>query len=165
MRNAVRMLASVMLIQMSTLAFADWESTILPRDFQSENSLVKALDSAKQSGRSAIVYYTRTNCPPCNVLQGRLRKEDVAKPYRDMYVFTAVWGSSMGNAERERYRAEFGVEGAPTWIFFRNDGTYVCTASGGFRSDQAGMELHQIVQSKIAEPSRTSAAIKPLSCL
>jgi thioredoxin-related protein len=159
------MLATFVMLLVSPFAFADWESTILPRDFQTDNSLAKALASAKQSGKSVIVYYTRTNCPPCNVLQGRLRKEDVAKPYRDMYIFTAVWGSSMGNAERERYRQEFAVEGAPTWIFFRNDGTYVCTASGGFRSDLAGTELHQVVQSKIVEPYKTGAANKPLSCI
>jgi thioredoxin-related protein len=165
MQDAVRVLAALIMIQVSTFAFADWESTILPRDFQTENSLAKALASAKQSGRSVIMYYTRTSCPPCNVLQGRLRKEDVAKPYRDMYVFTAVWGSSMGNAERERYRQEFAVEGAPTWIFFRNDGTYICTASGGFRSDQAGMELHQVVQSKIVAASKTGVANEPLTCI
>lgn len=71
-------------------ARADWESAILPKSFQSEGSLPKALEVAQASGRSVIVYYTRTNCPPCNVLQSRLRDPSIGAPFAQDFVFTAV---------------------------------------------------------------------------
>jgi hypothetical protein len=119
---------------------------LLPDGFAHEDSLAKAVATARGSDRAIIVYYTRTNCPPCGSLQRRLRKEEVGAPYRDGYVFTAVWGSSMGSYDRESYRTQYWVQGAPTWIFFNRHGKYVCTAAGGFTSDEAGAQLHKTVQ-------------------
>ena len=158
---SISVLASALLLSHS--AVADWESSILPRDFKTENTMAKALATARGSGRQVIVYYTRTNCPPCNALQARLRKEAVAKPYRDSYVFTAVWGSSMGHAEREDYRTRYGVQGAPTWLVFTEEGKYVCTSGGGFESDEGAMLLHQAVQSKVASPTEAAAPGPPLA--
>jgi hypothetical protein len=139
-------------------AYADWESSILPKDFHTASSLTRAIENGKQSGRPIILYYTRTSCPPCDVLQARLRKEDVAKPYRESYIFTAVWGSSMGQMDQQRYRDRYGARGAPSWIVFTSDGRYVCTAVGGFKSDEAGAVLHKAIQAKVSAPSKEEPA-------
>ena len=131
-------------------ARADWESHLLPRDFDMASSMEKALLLAKQKDKGVIIYYTRTNCPPCNVLQSTLRQEAVAAPYRTAYVFTAVWGSSMGSAERESYRKRFDVQGAPTLLVFNNAGQYVCTARGGFSTADEATKVHAAAQSYLA---------------
>ena len=162
--NARLIFASLASLLVTASAVADWEALILPRDFQSESSLAKAVFAAKQAGKHVILYYTRTNCPPCRVLQGRLRIESVAKPYRESYVFTAVWGSSMGDSEREHYRRRFGVLGAPTWLAFTNDGKYICTSSGGFETDQGAAALHQAIQAHLAG-AEENASNEPRSCI
>jgi thioredoxin-related protein len=153
----------------STLLFplrasADWESAILPRDFKTESTLAKALTVARDTDRQVIVYYTRTNCPPCTVLQARLRKDAVAKPFRESYVFTAVWGSSMGHAEREEYRSRYGVQGAPTWLVFTREGKYVCTSGEGFESDDGAVALHRAAQVLLAAQTEPAAS-GPRRCL
>ena len=156
------MLAALLATPIAT--YADWESSILPKDFTTASSMSRAIENGKQSGRPIIVYYTRTNCPPCDVLQARLRKEDVAKPYRESYIFTAVWGSSMGQMDQQRYRDQYGTRGAPSWIVFTSDGRYVCTAVGGFKADDAGAALHTAIQAKVAAvPKEASASIA--SCI
>ena len=162
--TTVRNVLPIIFVVACSTTFADWESSILPRDFKTESGLSKALTAARQSGQHVIVYYTRTNCPPCRQLQARLRKESVAKPYRDSYVFTAVWGSSMDSTEREHYRQRFGVQGAPTWIVFKNDGQYVCTSEGGFETDEAGEQLHKALQSLLAAPSADGSSDTPRRC-
>lgn len=146
----------------SALSF--FESSILPSDFRTENSMSKAVAVARDSGKGVILYYTRTNCPPCNALQARLKQDDVGKLYRESYVFTAAWGSSMSSAEREDYRARYGVLGAPTWLLFTNEGQYVCTSDGGFRSQTAGVELHQAMQTLLAAPE-AAARSGPRHCM
>lgn len=145
-------------------AVADWESFILPGDFQTESSLAQAIVTAKRTDKHVIVYYTRTNCPPCNVLRSRLRSEVVARPYRDSYVFTVAWGSSMGSVERDQYRQRYRVLGAPTWLVFANDGRYVCTAAGGFQTDEGGQALHQAIQAQLPGAAQWSDA-EPRNCL
>ncbi len=152
-----------LLLSVSSLVHADWEGYLLPDGFAHQDSLAKAIATANGSGRAVVVYYTRTNCPPCNNLQRRIRKEEVGAPYRDGYVFTAVWGSSMGSYERDSYRTKYWVQGAPTWIFFNRHGKYVCTAAGGFTSDEAGTQLHKTVQSLLATPIEGESAA-PRSC-
>lgn len=137
-------------------AFADWESILFPKDFQTENNRAKATATAQQSGKHVIVYATRTNCPPCDALRYVLRTDSVAKQFRDAYVFTAVWNSSMGNAEREDYRNRYGVQGAPTWIIFTNTGKYVCTAPGVFLNAEEANARHKAIQARLANVSETS---------
>jgi thioredoxin-related protein len=144
-------------------ASAEWESHLLPRDFDMASTMEKALVLAKQKDKAVIVYYTRTNCPPCNVLQSRLRQEAVAAPYRASYVFTAVWGSSMGHAERESYRKRFDVQGAPTLLVFNNAGQYVCTARGGFFTTDEATKVHAAAQTYLAMPR--SADQGPRRCV
>jgi thioredoxin-related protein len=147
--NNLRHFLLVLLIVPFSSAFADWESTLFPREFRTESSLAKATAIARESNKHVIVYATRTNCPPCDVLRSRLRRDEIAKPYRDSYVFTAVWNSSMSSAERENYRQKYDVQGAPTWIVFTNTGQYVCTARGAFSSDEEGAKLHQDIQARL----------------
>ncbi|MEF8747837.1 MAG: thioredoxin fold domain-containing protein [Candidatus Accumulibacter propinquus] len=161
--NKIFQLLITLFFSVSSLAHADWEGYLLPDGFAHENSLAKAVETAKGSGKAVIVYYTRTNCPPCSSLQNRLRKEEIGIPYRDGYVFTAVWGTSMRSDERDRYRTQFWVQGAPTWIIFNRHGKYVCTAAGGFTSDEAGTQLHKTVQSLLATSTEGESAT-PRSC-
>lgn len=147
----------IALLTLSSITVAAWESTILPRTFSHENSLEKALVRATSEGKNVIVYYTRTKCPPCDVLRGRLNREEVGKQFQQNYVFTAVWGSSMGHEERESYRSRFGVRGAPTWIVYSAKGKYVCTARGGFESDEGGAALHLAAQAALKESSTNEA--------
>jgi len=150
----------LLLLSVAVSAHADWESSILPKDFVFESSLTKAVSTAQGAGKAVIVYYTRTQCPPCDVLQWRLRKEEVGNPYRSAYVFTAVWGTAIGYTERENYRSKYGVPAAPTWIVFNSRGKYVCTAPGGFGSDEAGLRLHEAVQSLLAQAEGEANAVR-----
>lgn len=135
-------------------AFAEWESTILPKGFTYEASLSKAIDRAAQEGKAVVLYYTRTNCPPCDALRQRLRNDPVGEIYRNKYVFSAVWGSSMSKTEQDQFRGRYGFGGAPAWMFFNSQGTYLCTARGGvFESDEEGIKLHTAVQAMIANPA------------
>ena len=150
-------LAVVMLALASPNALSEWESFLLPKDFAHQNSLTKAVTEAKRTGRHVILYYTRTKCPPCEVLQRELRNESTALLFKDRYVFTAVWGSAMGHSERELYRSRYAVQGAPTWLVFTNEGEYVCTAQGGFDSGEGAKRLHEAAQRLLAaQESRAS---------
>ncbi len=152
----------VILLTFAGVANSSWESSILPRGFTHEPSIDKAYSRAAKEQKAVIVYYTRTSCPPCDVLQGRLRNESVAKPFRDGYVFTAVWGNTLGLQEREHYRSRFGVQGAPTWIVFNSQGAYVCTAPGGFSSDSEGLALDQSIRASLI--SSTPSSSTPVIC-
>ena len=157
MRTHIRFSVSILAAVCSLNAQADWESSLLPNDFAHQNSLKKAVAEAKRTDKHVILYYTRTNCPPCEVLQRELRSEPTASLYRDRYVFTAVWGSSMGETERKHYRGRYNVQGAPTWLVFTNEGEYLCTAQGGFRSSTGAKQLQEAAQNLLkAEGSRGS---------
>lgn len=145
-------------------AYAEGEARILPRDFAKEGSLESATIRAAKEGKAVVLYYTRTQCPPCEILQWRLRKEDVAANYRESYVFTAVWGTSMNYTERQHYRSTYNVGGAPTWIFFTSDGQYLCTSSGGFSTDEHGARLHAAVQARLKQPSQ-KVSTGPRACM
>lgn len=147
----------ICLTMMCAPVLASWESHILPSDFDSADSLEKAIALAKQKDKAVIVYYTRTNCPPCDALRSRLRSdEEIAASFKTNYVFTVVWGSSMGRDERENYRNRFGVQGAPTWIVFNANGEYVCTSSGGIYTNENGKKIHEAIQSRITAGAQKS---------
>jgi thioredoxin-related protein len=165
MRRGFTQFVALSIMLASSAALADWESSILPSTFQMESSREKALATAKQSGKHVIVYYTRTNCPPCNVIQYYLRtNEDVARPFRESYVFTAVWGTAMGRAERDEYRTKYDVSSAPSWLVFTNAGEYVCTARGGFDGVAGAAQLHAALKEKLAAPP-TDATLAARACL
>jgi len=149
-----------LLVSGSGSALAEWESTILPQSFRYESSFAAASARASEENKTLIVYYTRTRCPPCDWLRAMLKKESVGAPFRDNYVFTVVWGSSMGYKEREQYRSQFGVQGAPTWIVYNPKGQYLCTARGGFDSDEGGAKLHAAVQALRATEGGSGFAVR-----
>lgn len=70
----------------------------------------------------------------------------------------------MSHSERERYRQQFSVQGAPTWIVFRANGEYVCTSEGGFTSEANGRKLAQVLSQTIASQS-ADASLKPRTCM
>jgi hypothetical protein len=139
----------------------------LPKDFQTASSLDQALTLASSDKRPVILYYTRTNCPPCRVVQGLLRGEAAGGLFRDTYVFTALWGTSMGHAERETLRSRYDVQGAPTWVVFRHTGEYLCTARGAFSSAEEAATLHRAIQGRLAGSTSVAsgAPSTPLGCL
>jgi hypothetical protein len=140
-----------------------WESALLPKDFQTASSLHKALTLASSGKRPVILYYTRTNCPPCSVVQGLLRGETAGGLFRDAYVFTALWGTSMGHAERETLRSRYDVQGAPTWVVFRHTGEYLCTARGAFSTADEAAALHRAIQTRLASGTAFPSGATPAS--
>ena len=147
----------------SVVAQAEWESHLLPRSFDHADSMPKALALAREKNKTVILYYTRTSCPPCNWLQAQLRQDSVGQPYRENYVFTAVWGNGMNSDERQQYRSRYDVQGAPTWLFFNADGGYVCTSRGGFASPEDAKVLHDAVQQLLAAATGP-APDRPRNC-
>jgi thioredoxin-related protein len=143
-------------------ALADWESSLLPSDFDHASNLANATKLADEKGKAVVLYYTRTNCPPCTVLQGNLRNPAIGAPFKAGYVFTAVWGTSINRSEREAYRSKFDIQSAPTWVFFTGKGEYVCTSRGGFESGEHGARLHEAVKVLLASDSRSAS---PRACL
>ena len=133
-------------------ARADWESSLFPSDYTIESSLPKAIQTAIQTNKHVIVYYTRTSCPPCNLLQGFLRNDEVRSMYSKSYVFTAVWGNSMSHSQRENYRIDFDIQGAPTFLVYHSSGQYICTSRGGFGSVAAGKRLFSALEILLREP-------------
>ena len=131
-------------------AYADWEGSVLPDGYTTESSLEKALQTARSREKSVIVYYTRANCPPCQILQSNLRREEIRRAYETHYVFTVVWGNGMNYSKREAYRSQYKVKGAPTWIIYNRNGDYLCTSHGGFRNPDAGLKLHKQLQDAIS---------------
>lgn len=143
-------------------AHADWESSLLPRDFDHASNLADATKLADEKGKALVLYYTRTNCPPCTVLQGNLRNAEIGAPFKAAYVFTAVWGTSINRSERETYRSRFDIQSAPTWVFFTGKGEYVCTSRGGFESGEHALRLNEAVKGLLASDSRSTS---PRACL
>jgi hypothetical protein len=140
---------------------------LLPKGFKTASSLDQALALATAANLPVIVYYTRTNCPPCTVVQGQLRSEAVGQLFRGSYVFTALWGTSMGHGERETLRSRYDVQGAPTWVVFRNTGEYLCTARGAFATASEANALHQAIQERMAgrDAGTGETATSPRGCV
>lgn len=134
----------------SNTIHAEWEWAVLPRSYTTANSFEQAVETAKARDLGVIVYYTRRDCPPCRVLQSHLRRQAIRQMFAPNYVFTLVWGNGMDSRKRERYRTQYRVLGAPTWIVYNSQGDYLCTAHGGFTKPSAGLLLHQRLQAALA---------------
>lgn len=151
MKFIAQFFLSIALSFQSLPAFSDWESHLVPSDFDTASKLELAIPLAKEKNKAVILYYTLTNCPPCAHLQALLRGErNLAKPYREGYVFTGVWRNSISTNEREDYRRRYDAIWAPTWVVFNSQGEYVCTSVGGFGSVEAGMQLHRAIQTRLS---------------
>lgn len=145
-------------------AYADWEAHLLPAEFQHKSSMQEAMVLAEQANKDIIVYYTRTNCPPCNRLQAQLRQQPIRDLFGGRFVFTAVWSSSMNGSERDHYRQNFGVRGAPTLIVHRKTGEYVCTSVGSFNNENEALEVHKAISEKL-KAKAVPPASAPVPCV
>lgn len=71
------------------------ESLVIPKGYQVAASLDDALAKAKDQQKWVIVYYTRSNCPPCNYVQGHLKNDAIKSGFANNFVFTVVWDDGM----------------------------------------------------------------------
>ena len=148
----------------SNHALASFESTLFTNHYETYSSMDEAKKAAGPSSKGIFVYYTRSRCPPCDYLRGAiLGKSEVASVISRGFVFTAVWGSSMGHAERQFYRETYGDFGAPTFLLFNSKGEYVCTSRGGFRDAEHAIKLTQSLRTLISE-GRDKPASSPTDC-
>lgn len=155
---------SAIIVMSSQAAHGAWESLVMPKGYEVGASLDDALLKAKEQQKWVIVYYTRSNCPPCNYIQGHLKNEAIKRGFADDFVFTVVWGNGMDTSKREDYRTRYGVIGAPTWIIFDSKGEYICTANGGFNSYEAGLELSERLRKvKASASAETTTVAVPCS--
>ena len=145
-------------------ARASFESTLFTNHYETYSSMDEAKKAASPGNKGIFVYYTRVRCPPCDVLRGLvIRRNEVASVISRGFVFTAVWGSSMGTPERQFYRETYGDFGAPTFILFNSKGEYVCTSRGGFRDVEHAIKLTQSLLTLISE-GRDKPASSPTDC-
>lgn len=140
-------------------AWGSWESLVLPPGFSWESNVPDAAARARREDKPLIVYYTRTNCPPCDVLRARLRSnETLRETFKQHYIFTVVWGNSMNRTERDEYRQRYDVRGAPSWVLFHPQGGYVCTLHGGVWPQEDGAEVHELLQTRLKSFDTEAAA-------
>lgn len=145
-------------------ARASFESTLFTNHYETYSSMDEAKKAAGPGNKGIFVYYTRVRCPPCDVLRGMvIRRNEVASVISRGFVFTAVWGSSMGSPERQFYRQTYGDFGAPTFILFNSKGEYVCTSRGGFKDAEHAIKLTDSLRSLISE-GRAKPASAPTDC-
>ena len=166
-RTIMRIFKTLLILFMvlqANQALASFESTLFTRHYETYSSMDEAKKAAGPSNKGIFVYYTRAKCPPCDYLRGAiLWKNEVASVISRGFVFTAVWGSSMGHAERQFYRETYGDFGAPTFLLFNSKGEYVCTSRGGFRDAEHAIKLTQSLRTLISE-GRDKPASSPTDC-
>jgi len=132
-------------------------SNELPPSFDDSPSIVDAPAKARGTAKPVIVYLTEQNCPVCDALDGWLVRGDVRQAFAPAYHFAMVFADDMVAGERERWRATYSPRGAPAWVVLAPDGSYVCTASGGFANATAALELHKVLAratARAGEPSK-----------
>ena len=131
--NTLKYLLIFFMCLQAKQTLASFESSLFTRQYETYSSMEDAKKAAGSGNKGIFVYFTRTKCPPCDDLRiSVLSKSEIAPLISSGFVFTAVWGSSMGQAERQSYREKYGEFGAPTFILFNSRGEYICTSRGGF---------------------------------
>ena len=161
MHKRVLVAATVALAAASALA------TTLPPGFDDNPSVVDAVAKARSTGKPVIVYFTEHNCQTCSALDGWLVRGDLRQAFGSGYHFSMVFGDDMVPEERERWKTTYSPKGAPAWVVLAADGSYLCTASGGFPSASAALELHKVLSRATARngDARTlEAGVKPRAC-
>lgn len=121
-------------------------------------NLDAAVAKAGEQQKWVIVYYTRSSCPPCNHVQGQMKRDEIRSGFADDFIFTVIWSNGMNTTDREKYRSRYGVMGAPTWLVYNERKEYICTASGGFGTFEAGLELANTVKKLNASGTAKEAA-------
>jgi hypothetical protein len=149
----------------AALAGVPAAATTLPPGYDDNPSVVDAVAKARSSGKPIVVYFTEHNCQACGALDGWLVRGDIRQAYKDAYHFSMVFGDDMVPEERERWRATYAPKGAPAWVVLASDGSYVCTASGGFPNATAALDLHRLlsraVPVKVGGPPAKPRACSP----
>lgn len=130
----------------------------LPPGFDDNPSVVDAVAKARSSGKPVIVYYTDQNCASCSALDGWLVRGDIRQAFAGAYHFSMVFADDLAPAERERWKTTYVPRGAaPAWIVLNADGSYLCTASGGFANAVEALELHKRLGRAVAARGGASA--------
>lgn len=143
----------------------------LPPGFDDNPSVVDAVAKARTSGKPVIVYYTDQNCATCTALDGWLVRGDIRQAFAGSYHFSMVFADDLVPEERERWKATYVPRGtAPAWVVLNADGSYLCTASGGFANAVEALELHKRLGRAVAArggaqaTTVSSGADKPRPC-
>jgi hypothetical protein len=144
-------------------------ASTLPAGFDDNPSVVDAVAKARSTGKPVIVYYTGHNCQACGALDGWLVRGDIRQAFGPSYHFSMVFGDDLVPEERERWRATYSPRGAPAWVVLGADGSYLCTASGGFASATAALELHKLLSRATTRPADGMVKVgdgpaKPRNC-
>ncbi|MEI7446716.1 MAG: thioredoxin family protein [Burkholderiales bacterium] len=134
----------------------------LPPGFDDNPSVVEAVAKARTSGKPVIVYYTDQNCATCTALDGWLVRGDLRQAFAGSYHFTMVFADDLAPTERDRWKAAYVPRGAaPAWVVLNADGSYLCTAAGGFANAVEALELHKRLGRAVA--ARGGASAKTVS--
>jgi hypothetical protein len=141
----------------------------LPPGFDDNPSVIEAVAKAQTSGKPVIVYFTGHDCNACGALDGWLLRSDIRQAFSQGYHFSMVFGDDMVPEERSRWRATYSPRGAPAWVVLAADGSYLCTAPGGFVNATAAMELHKLLSRATSRPGESSKLAetttdKPRTC-
>jgi hypothetical protein len=79
-----------------------------------------------------------------------------------------VFSDDLVPEERDRWRATYSPRGAPSWVVLAADGSYLCTAAGGFVNATAALELHKLLSRATTRPGESSKLadlpLKPRTC-
>ena len=151
----------------AALAAASAIASTLPPGFDDNPSVVDAVAKARSTGKPVILYFTDHNCHTCGALEGWLVRGDIRQAFGGGYHFSMVFGDDMVPEERERWKATYSPKGAPAWVVLAADGSYLCTASGGFPNASAALELHKVLSratAKGGEAKGIETAAKPRAC-
>ena len=112
--------------------------------------------------------YVNDNCTACGALDGWLLRADIRQAFAPAYHFSMVFGDDMVPAERDRWRATYSPKGAPSWVVLAADGSYLCTATGGFTNATTALELHKLLSRATSRPGEASklveGPVKPRPC-
>jgi len=130
----------------------------LPRGFDDNPGVVEAVSKAASSGKPVIVYYSEQNCAACRALDGWLVRRDLREAYGVGYHFAVLFADDLTPQERERWQATYAPRGAPSWVVLAPDGSYLCTANGGFVNATTALEMHAVLGRAIASRAQRRAA-------
>jgi len=133
----------------------------LPRGFDDNPTVVDAVSKAASTGKPVIVYFSEQKCDACSALDGWLVRRDIRQAYGPAYHFSVLFADDLAPQERERWKSTYIPRGAPSWVVLAPDGSYLCTANGGFVNATAALEMHTVLTkaaTKVLE--RKAAATK-----
>jgi len=117
----------------------------LPRGFDDNPTVVDAVSKAATTGKPVIVYFSEQNCNACSALDGWLVRRDIREAYGPSYHFSVLFADDLAPEERERWKATYSPRGAPSWVVLAPDGSYLCTANGGFVNATTALEMHTVL--------------------